>query len=320
MKPIFGLVLPSGFRIDLPQVPPDTQYELIENVLIKAENLGYHSAWIYDHFYTYPVIRKESVFEAWTTLTALAKATRTIRLGTIVTCNSYRMPTLLAKMSSCLDVISGGRMELGIGAGWYEKEYIDYGYDFPSNAVRIGMLEEAAIIIKGMWTQDEFSFSGRYYKVSNAINYPKPLQKPRPRLLIGGGGEKLTLKVVARQADRWNGGGDPETYSRKIEILQRHLDNVNRSKNEIELTYHGLVLLEEKDEMVKSRLKRLGESWGLSVLENIAKNNPVGNPEKISEFLGRLRDAGAQYFMFYLIDSYVDGKLELFRDSVLNNV
>ncbi len=320
MKPIFGLVLPTGFRLDLPEVTYDKQYELIENTLVRAERLGYHSAWVYDHFYTYPTIKKESVFEAWVTLTALAKASRTIRLGTMVTCNSYRMPSLLAKMSSSFDVISGGRMELGIGAGWYEKEYIDYGYDFPSNARRIAMLEEAAIIIKGMWTQEEFSFNGKYYRISNAINYPKPLQKPRPRLLIGGGGEKLTLRVVAKHADRWNGGGDPESYGRKIEILQKYLDGVPRKKDEVELTYHGIVLLEKTDEMVISRLKRLGEAWGLSSTENIVKNNPIGSPEKITDFLGRIREAGAQYFMFYLVDSHIDDKLELFRDLVLNNI
>jgi len=320
MKHIFGLVLPTGFRLDLPRVSADKQYGLVEKTLLRAEALGYHSAWIYDHFYTYPAVEKISVFEAWTTLTALARASNRIRLGTLVTCNSYRSPTLLAKMSSTFDVISGGRMDLGLGAGWYEKEYIEYGYDFPSNATRIRMLEEAAIIIKGMWTEDEFSFNGKYYKVTNAINYPKPLQKPRPRLLIGGGGEKLTLRVVARQADRWNSGGDPETYQRKIEILRRYMDETGRKRDEIELTYHGIVVFEKTDELAMNRLKQLGESWKLSSLENLSKNNPVGSPEKISEFLGRIRDAGAQYFTLYLVDSHVDGKLELFRDLVLNYI
>ncbi len=320
MKPIFGLVLPTGFRLDLPKVSADEQYKMVENTLRRAESLGYHSAWLYDHFYTYPAIERESVFEAWITLTALAKASSRIRIGTIVTCNSYRTPTLLAKMSSTFDVVSGGRMELGLGAGWYEKEYVAYGYEFPSNATRIKMLEEAAIIIKGMWTEDEFSFSGKYYNVVNAMNYPKPLQKPRPRLLIGGNGEKLTLRVVARQADRWNGGGDPETYRRKVEILNKYIDETGRKRGEIELTYHGIVLFEKTDKLVMDRLKQLAESWKLSSIENFSRSNPVGSSDAVSEFLGKIRDAGAQYFMLYLIDSQIDGKLELFKDSVLNNI
>jgi len=319
MKPSVGLVIPQGWRLDLPKHQPDEQYALMECVLLKAEELGLHSAWLYDHFHTYPAVRREPVFEPWITLTAFAKATTRIRLGILVSCNSYRHPTLLAKMSSVFDVVSGGRMEFGIGAGWYEQEYRAFGYDFMTNAGRIRMLEEAAQIIKRMWTEDEVTFNGRFYNVVGALNYPKPLQKPRPRMLIGGAGEKLTLKVVARHADRWNTGGDPATYRRKMETLHSYLDMMGRKTHEVECTYHATIILEETDEKAQRRLKRLGEAWGIQP-DELARRNPVGGPEKVVDFLTKIRDTGVGYFMLYVFDAVNEGKLEFFCDEVLPNL
>ncbi len=320
MKRVFDVVIPQGWRLDLPNTGAAEQYALIESLARKAEELGFQAAWLYDHFHTYPKIERASVFEAWTTLTALAKATSSLRLGVLVTCNSYRNPALLAKMAATLDVISGGRLEFGIGAGWYEAEYKAFGYDFPGNAARIRMLDEAVQIIKRMWVEDSVTFFGRYYRVEGALNYPKPLQKPRPRVLIGGAGESLTLKVVARHADRWNTGGDPETYQRKMEKLHNYLEEAGRKTSDVECTYHGIVVVEESDEKALARLDKLGAEWGLQEPRELAKRNPVGSPEKVADYISRLYDIGVTRFMLYPLDAASGGKLEYLRDHVLNLV
>jgi len=320
MKPSVGIVVPQGFRSDLPTIPAGEQYAWMEEILLRAEKLGFDSAWLYDHFYTFPHVRREPVFEPWTTLTAFAKASHRIRLGTVVTCNSYRSPAMLAKMSSIFDVISGGRMEFGIGAGWYEAEYLAYGYDFPRNATRVRMLDEAVQIIKMMWTEDEASFDGRFYKIAGAINLPKPLQKPRPRMLIGGAGERLTLKVVAKHADRWNTGGDPTAYQQKKEALARHLESVGRAAGEVECTYHGIALFEKSEELASSRLTDFCRMAGIASPAGLAKNNPIGSTASVANFLGRLVDLGVTTLMLYVVDVDREGKLEELRDGVISGL
>ena len=186
------------------------------------EAAGYESAWVYDHFHTVPEATQEPTYEAWTLMAALAAATETIRLGQMCTCNSYRPPSYLAKVAASIDVISGGRLEMGIGAGWYQGEYEAYGYEFPRPAVRIGQLAEAVEIMKLMWTEDEARFKGRHYMVDGAICRPKPLQDPHPPLWIAGGGEQLTLRVAAEHAAYTNFGIDLDQFQRKSAALEGH--------------------------------------------------------------------------------------------------
>ena len=203
----FGLIVPQGWQVDLPpNLSSKEQFELIVNMVKEAERLGYDSAWFFDHFHTRPYPGKFPVFECWTLMAALAPLTEKIRLGQIVTCALYRNPAYLAKISSVVDVMSGGRLELGIGACWYEHEFRGYSYPFPRPRVRIEMMEEAIEILKKMWTEPVTSYEGRYFKLVENYNYPKPLQKPHPPILVGGGGEKYTLRVVAKHADKWNYG------------------------------------------------------------------------------------------------------------------
>ena len=196
--------------------------------------------------------------EGWTTLAALAAVTEKIRLGTLVTPVSYRNPALLAKMAATVDIISHGRLTLGIGAGWYEDEYRQYGWDFPKAAARIRQLEEAVQLIKAMWTQPRPSFSGRYFQIQEAILEPKPLQKPHPPILIGGSGEQLTLRVVARQADACNLFGNPQEVRRKLEILRGHCENEGRDFDEIERTCLPTFLLARDEAALKTKTERLG--------------------------------------------------------------
>src|SRR5918996_1144409 len=224
----FGLTIPQGWRGgDLPleeENNPAKQYEFSKSVAIAADNLGFHSIYAYDHLIPhYKDDIEKNIFECFTLLSSIAAITNKIKIGQIVACNSYRNPSLLAKMLSTLDVISNGRVELGIGAGWHKEEYIQYGYDFPPALTRIEQLDESISIIKSMWMQERANFSGRFYSVKDAICNPKPIQKPHPVIMIGGEGEKYLLKVAAKHADRYNHPcGSVQVLKRKISIIKEH--------------------------------------------------------------------------------------------------
>jgi len=326
----FGLTVPQGWKLDLPEdLSPEDQFELIVKTARDAERLGYDSIWFYDHFHTIPKIENRSVFECWMTLSALAMKTEKVKLGQIVTCNSYRDPSLLAKYASILDVISGGRLILGIGAGWYEHEYLGYGFDFPSAAKRIGMLDEAVEIIKLMWTEPVVDFDGKYYKLRGAINYPKPIQKPRPPILIGGGGEKFTLRVVAKHADIYNlGGGTPELFDRKIRILREHCANVKRDPNDIRLSFHVDVIIAETEAEVREIVRELiddgmnKEYRGKGIWEPIPKEeflwgNIVGTPEQCAEQIKKYVEQGVSYFIPYFYKTTERETHKLFAEEVI---
>ncbi len=184
-----GYFVPQGWRMDLVGIAdPVEAYETMARVALEAEALGYHSVWLFDHFHTVPAPTQEVTFECWSSTAALARDTKRVRIGQMVTCNGYRHPTLLAKMASTVDVLSHGRLDFGIGAGWYEHEYRAYGYDYPDLSERLRALHEAVQVILAMWTQDEARFEGSYYQVRGAINQPKGVQQPHIPLRIGGSG------------------------------------------------------------------------------------------------------------------------------------
>ena len=196
--------------------------------------------------------------ESWTTLSALAAVTEKIRLGTMVTSVSYRNPALLAKMAATVDIISHGRLTLSIGAGWYETEYQQYNWEFPNPATRIHQMEEAVQVIKAMWTQPRANFHGKYFQIQDAILEPKPVQKPHPPVLIGGSGEKLTLRAVARHADACNLFGNPQEIQQKLDVLRRHCQNEGREFEEIERTCLPTFLLSRDEASLKAKMERLG--------------------------------------------------------------
>ena len=198
----------------------------IREVALRAEELGYDSVWLNDHFFTsrlfHPLPPPTAPFyESWVTLSALAALTRRVRIGTLCSNVSFRNPALLAKMAACLDVISGGRLELGLGAGWFEDEHTAYGFAFPDMARRAQQLTEAVDIIKRMWAEETVTFDGRWFRTENAYCSPKPLQSPRPPITIGARGSRTMLRVAARCADRWNIQTpiSPAQYRRKLGFL-----------------------------------------------------------------------------------------------------
>ena len=184
----FGLIVPQSWRTDLAGIAdPREAYETMTRVAQEAEMLGYDSVWLFDHVHTVPEPSQEMTFECWTSTATLARDTKRVRIGQLVTCNGYRNPALLAKMASTVDVLSHGRLDFGIGAGWYEHEYRAYGYDFPDVPTRLRSLRDAVRIIHAMWMQEEAIFEGKYHQVRGAINQPKGVQRPHIPLLIGGG-------------------------------------------------------------------------------------------------------------------------------------
>ena len=314
-KPIFGVFMPQGWKMELVDVEGDAEkWNVAVDVALRAEQLGFHSIWVYDHFHNVPRPAHEAVFECWTTMAAISQRTSRIRLGQMVGCNSYRNPGLLAKITSTLDVISGGRLEWGIGAGWYENEYRGYGFEFPKPKDRIGMLRESVEIVKSMWTNAETTYDGKYYKTVRANCDPKPLQKPTPPVWIGGGGEQLTLRVVAEHADCSNFGGKPDEWAHKREILKGHCAAVGRDEAEIRKTWSPEVFIRSTEKELAQRTK--GGLWGDSV-ENWRDNNLVGTPEQVAEKVATYVSLGCSGFIPWCADYPDTETMELLAAKVM---
>ena len=238
-----GVFVPQGWRMDLNSIKLEDQWNTILSAATNIEKLGYESIWVYDHFHTVPKPTQDPTYECWTLMSALSQKTSTVRLGQMCTCNSYRNPAYLTKVASNIDVMSNGRLEYAIGAGWYDHEYRAYGYEYPSAGVRLKMLEESLIIYKKMTTEETPIFKGEYYQIDGAINQPKPIQKPYPPLWVCGGGEKVTLKLLAKYGDYGNWDVDVNGFVEKSNILQGHCESVGRDFNEIGRTLHTNVLI-----------------------------------------------------------------------------
>jgi F420-dependent oxidoreductase-like protein len=260
-----------------------------------AEKLGYDSAWLDDHFYGVVTPQWDDSLECWTLMAALARETTTLRFGALVGCNGYRHPALVAKMAASLDHIGGGRLEFGIGAGWYEQEFLAYGYDFPPVGTRLAQLGEALEIFRRMWTEEKATFAGRHHRVREAWCNPKPLQKPHPPILIGGGGEKILLRLVARYADRWNFGGTVEQFRRKVAVLESHCRALGRDPAAIEKTWFGNVLIEPDEERLRRRLEKRAARGGFAT--EMDKSGLVGTPAQVIERIRAYVAEGVTHFI-----------------------
>ena len=297
----YGLLVPQGWRMDLVGLPPVEAYETMTRVAQEAEMLGYDSIWLFDHFHTVPTPTQEVTFECWTSTAALARDTKRVRIGQMVTCNGYRNPALLAKMASTVDTLSHGRLNLGIGAGWYEHEFLAYGYDFPDGPTRLRQLREAVQVILAMWTQDEAVFEGKYYQVRGAINRPKGVQKPHIPLLIGGGGEKVTLKIVAEYGDACNIGHlDNEGLEHKFTVLKKHCDEVGRDYNTLKRTVLFNCAIAETDEAAMAKAGPYTRNIPSGRLRERAL---IGTPDAIRKRLTEIEQTGAQEIILFMQDA-----------------
>lgn len=297
----------------------------MRSVASSIEVAGFESLWVYDHFHTVPVPTQEATYEAWTLMAALAAVTETVRLGQMCTCNSYRPPAYLAKVAASIDVISGGRLEMGIGAGWYQHEYAGYGYEFPKPSIRIGMLAEGVKIMQRMWTEDEVTFDGKHYQLEGAICRPKPVQQPHIPFWIAGGGEQLTLKVAARYASYTNFGQDStEQFAHKSEVLRSHcvdvgseFESIVRSANFNVICAASEADVEEKVSWLRERYRPYVDEDRLEALEAAARKM-AGTPEQLVARFEGWQDAGLGYAIVYFADAAYDTSgLELFARQVM---
>jgi F420-dependent oxidoreductase-like protein len=257
MQPWFGLHLPT---FTYPDTPPDRLYERVVEQVRTAEREGFSLVTVMDHLYQIPGNGPitDPMLEAWSTLTALARDTTRVRLGTLVTGVTYRNPAFLAKTVTTLDVISGGRALLGLGAAWNDVEHVGYGYDFPPIRERMDRLDEALTIIRAMFTEDRPSFEGRHYRIVEALNVPRPIAPGGPRILVGGGGEQRTLRIAAAHADltHWFALG-LETLLHKTEVLEGYCEAIGRDPATIERTIQAPVIVAETEVAARALIDRV---------------------------------------------------------------
>jgi F420-dependent oxidoreductase-like protein len=259
-----------------------------------ADEGGWDSIWVYDHLHTVPEPTMNTVFEAWTITATLARDTHNVKVGQMVGCNGYRNPSLYAKIASTVDVASHGRLYAGLGAGWYEHEWLAYGFGFPELRDRMGMFREACEIIHRMWTEDYPKFEGKHYTIDGPINEPKGVQKPHPPFWIGGSGEKVTLKLVARWGDACNVGGDAETIRHKLDVLKGHCEDEDRDYEEIIKSTGARVHLIENEANAE---QETAQARGNRPYDKYARDTIVGTPEMVRERLQPKIDAGIDYFI-----------------------
>ena len=296
-----GAFIPQGWRMDLFGIDVNKQWDTILNVASKIEDLNYESIWVYDHFHTVPKPTQDPTYECWTLMAALSQKTSKARLGQMCTCNSYRNPAYLTKVASNIDVMSGGRLEYAIGAGWYDHEYKAYGYEYPSDGERLKMLEESLIIYKLMTTEEEPKFEGKYYSIDGAINQPKPIQKPYPPLWVCGGGEKVTLKLLAKYGDYGNWDVDVEGFIHKSNVLKQHCENEGRDFSEIGRTLHTNVLIANSEDELKTKISKL--STYTNIPEDYYFNRPlIGTKDKVFDTINQFKEAGCSYLIAYVPD------------------
>ncbi|MBV8774213.1 MAG: TIGR03560 family F420-dependent LLM class oxidoreductase [Deltaproteobacteria bacterium] len=274
----------------------------------KLEKLGYHSIWVTDHFWNRGVPEAD-VLECTSAMSALAVATEKLRIGSLVLCNSFRNPGLLAKVVATADNLSNGRVEIGLGAGWMEEEYRAYGYEFPSTATRLRQLDEGIQILKLLMTEKRATFAGRYYQLADAYCSPKPVQKPYPPITIGGSGEKLMLRIVARHADRWNCPAGYRNFEHKLGVLKQHCQAVGRDVGRINISEQLLVCIGGNDAEVE-------EKWKIAQRLPFWRTGIKGTPPKIVEQLREREAKGISFFTIIFGDMNSDQSIDLFAREV----
>jgi alkanesulfonate monooxygenase SsuD/methylene tetrahydromethanopterin reductase-like flavin-dependent oxidoreductase (luciferase family) len=309
----FGVFLPF-YAFQTKDKQPTEHFNLLRDIVLECEHSGYDSVWLDDHlmFNNWPIL------ESWTALSAFSSLTKTIRLGTMVSCNQHRNPALLAKMAATLDILSNGRLELGVGAGAQKTEHVAYGFSFPKSSVRIERLGEALEVIRRLWTREKASYQGKHYTLKDAVCEPKPVQKPYPPIIVGGSGEKLMLKVTAQYADRYDWGFLPsiDLYKRKLEVLENHCKTLGRNFGEIEKSCWpaGQVLIAQNQGELSEKISQRKPVDMSS--EDFKKSTLAGTPDECRERLQAYADLGVTYFMLFFADlPSVDG-LRLFAEAV----
>ena len=324
----FGLFIPQGWRLDLVGIDPAQQWAVMNDLATYADSgSSWDSLWVYDHFHTVPVPTAEATHEAWSLMSAYAATTSRIKLGQMCTAMSYRNPVYLAKVAATVDIISGGRVQMGIGGGWYEHEWRAYGYGFPSAGERLGRLDEGVQIMRDAWRDGVVSFDGKHYQVDNAIVQPKPLQDGGIPLWIAGGGEKVTLRIAAKYAQYTNFTSEPEGFAHKSKILAQHcrdvgtdFDAIVRSANINAVVGTTKADVAERLDRVRDRIGALAGNEAADAMLNSMSSPQAGSGtvEELVESLQRLRDLGCEYVICYFPEAAYDRTgIERFEREVI---
>jgi F420-dependent oxidoreductase-like protein len=298
---------------------PVEKFEAMTNVAKAADAGPWDSIWVYDHFHTVPKTTMETTFECWTITATLARDTQRVKVGQMVTCNGYRHPALLAKIASTVDVASHGRLLCGLGAGWHEEEWNAYGFGggFPETRERMGMFREAVEIIYKMWTEDAPVFQGKYYRIDKPVNEPKGAQMPHIPLWIGGGGEQVTLKLVAQYGDACNVGGSAENIRHKLDVLQRHCDKVGRNSSEIVKSSNLIIQFVDDGADREKETERARKATG-QTYEEYSRNTLLGTPAMVVERIGQMVDAGVEYVIVnFPLVAYDHEPMQRFVEEVM---
>ncbi len=291
-----------------------TNFKPIRETAELCDELGYHSVWFYDHILGMGSIDSD-IFESWTLMSALSTVTSRAKIGTLVLCNSFRHPSLLAKMAATLDNISNGRLEFAIGAGWFEPEYRAYGYPLLDTANRIEQLREAVKIIRAMWTEEKATFNGKHYQIKEVYCNPKPVQKPLP-IIIGGSGEKYLLRVVAELADGWNcPASTAAEYDRKLSVLKNHCKAVGRDISEIEISEQAVCVIAKDKAELGEKLPKAKRRYGF--FGDIEKTGIVGTPDECIERIRKKTEKGVGKFTIFFSDIMNPDTLRFFAKEVL---
>jgi F420-dependent oxidoreductase-like protein len=323
----FGLFIPQGWRMDLVGIEPAQQWAVMRDLAAYADGGAWDSLWVYDHFHTVPLPSDEATHEAWSLMAAYAATTSRIKLGQMCTAMSYRNPVYLAKVAATSDIISGGRIQMGIGGGWYEHEWRAYGYGFPSAGVRLGRLDEGVQIMRDAWRDGKVTFDGKHYQVDGAIVAPKPLQENGIPLWIAGGGEKVTLRIAAQYAQYTNFTGELEAFAHKSEVLAEHCRRLGTDYDAIVRSSNTTAIVGTSDADVKDRLKRVRDRLSGYVTDDVAESmiaggtgpdSATGTPEQVIERMTKLRDLGCEYLICYFPEAAYDRSgIELFEREVI---
>jgi F420-dependent oxidoreductase-like protein len=299
----WGAFAPQGWKLEYRGWSAADAWDRTKEVAQIAEELGYAHLWVYDHVETVPRREPTHMFEAFTTLAALAQHTSTIRLGQMVTCAAYRNAGLLAKEAACVDVFSGGRLILGLGAGWYEREYQAYGFPFPSAGTRLQILEETVEVVRKLWTDETVTYQGKHLAFDGAYCDPKPLQQ-LPELWIGGGGEKVTLRIEARLADKTNWQVGLDGFVRKSQLLRGYCDDIGRDFDTIVRTHGPDCRVFDTEADLRRWLESPGGGslWGGGDPDEYVRDNLVGTVEQVAEKAQSFVDAGCREFVLWFRD------------------
>jgi len=317
----YGAFAPQGWKLEYTGWSAADAWARTVEIAQLAERVGYDHLWVYDHVETVPRREPTHVFEAFTMLAALSQRTERIRLGQLVTCAAYRNAGLLAKEAAGVDVMSGGRLILGLGAGWYEREYQAYGFDFPPARERLRILEETVEAVRALWTEETVDYKGEYVRLDGAFCDPKPVQ-PRPELWIGGGGEQVTLRIAARHADKTNWQVGLDEFVHKSDVLRAHCEREGRAFDTIVRTHGPDCCLFDNERDLDAWLESPmgGHLRKLVEKDEYTRDNFVGTPEQVADKVQAFVDAGCREFVLWFRDAPSSESLERFAAEVMPRI